>query len=118
MVRVGVVFSPPWVVLGGALLISLCWMCANHHGRTGFARDHSLESDSLVTWRDAVGRIHRRSAHVRTRRIVLSTEGEGIGSAGGVHDVVLHPQSRNSFGAGKRSVISTRRLWPFPAEGK
>ena len=68
-----------------------------------------------MTWRGVVGHIHRRWGRGRTRRIALSTKEEGTGTAGGVRDVVLHPQSRNSFEAGKRSVISTRRLcifWP------
>ena len=93
-------------------------MCGNYYGcstHSGFEEDHSLGGDSFVTWHDGADHIHRRWVHVRTQRIALSTKGEGTETAGGVHDVALHPRSRNSFEAGKRSVISTRRLcifWP------
>ena len=122
MVRAEDVFYPPWMVLrGDALWISLCWACVNHHGRSGHAgleEERSLGSDRLVTWRDAAGHIHRRWAHVHIQGIALSTEGEGTETAGGGRDVAHHPQSRNSFEASKRSVISTRRLCLFPARRK
>jgi hypothetical protein len=116
------VSSPPWVALrSDALWISLCLTYVNYRGRSGRSdseEGHSLESDSFVTWRDAVGHIHRRWAHVRTQKIAVSTRGEGTETAGGVRDVVLHPQSRNSFEASKRSVISTCRWYLFPARRK
>jgi len=96
-------------------------MCGNCYGcssRSGLKEDRSLGSDSLVTWRDWAGHIRRRWVHVRTQRTVLSTKREGTEIAGGVRDVTRHPQSRNSFEAGKRSVISIRRLGLFPAKRK
>lgn len=69
-----------------------------------------------MTWRGVVGHIHRRWGRGRTRRIALSTKEEGTGTAGGVRDVVLRLQSRSSFEADKRSVISTRCLNHFTPE--
>lgn len=103
------------------LWISLCWVCGSHHGCSGYAgweEDRSLGSDRLVTWCDAADHIHCRWAHVRIQGIALSTEGVGTETAGGVRDVVHHPQSQNNFEASKRSVISTRRLCLFPARRK
>lgn len=120
MVRAEDASYPLWAVpRDDALWISLCSECANHYGHnahSGLEDDHRLGGDNLVTWRDATGHIHRRWAHVRTRRIALSTE--GTETAGGVHDVAHRPQSRNSFEAGKRSVISTPRLCLFPVRRK
>lgn len=92
-------------------------MCVNYCGRkvhSDLEEDRRFASDSLVTWRDAVGYICRRWVHARTRWIVLSTMREGTG----VHDEALHPQNRNNFEADKRSVVSTRWLCPFPAGSK
>ena len=109
------------VLRSDALWISLCSAYANHRGRSGHSglgEDHSLASDNLVTWRDVVDHILRRWGHVRTQRIALSTKGEGIETAGGARGVVHRLQSRSSFEAGKRSVISTRRLCHFPARSE
>lgn len=109
------------VLRGDALWIFLCWAYANHHGRSGHAgseEDRSLGSGRLVMWRDVVGHIHCRLARVHIQGIALSTEGEGTEIVGGVRDVAHHPQSRNSFEAGKRSVISTSRSFLFPARRK
>lgn len=109
------------VLRSDALWISLCSVCANHRGRSGRSgsgEDHSLVSDNLVTWRDGVGHILRRWGHVRTQRIALSKKGEGIETAGGARGVVHRLQSRNNFEAGKRSMISTRRLCHFPARSE
>lgn len=120
MVRAEDAFYPLWVVLRGDVLwISLCWVCAIHHGRSGRAglkEDHSLGNDRLVACCGVAGHIYRRWAHVRIRRIASSTRGEGTETVGGVRDVVHHPQSLNSFEAGKRSMISTRRLCFFSGQ--
>ena len=112
MVRVEVVSFPPRVLLKSDVLwISLCWTGVNCRGRSGHSgpeEDHSLESGSLVTWRDVADHIHRRWGRGRTPKIALSTKEEGTETAGGGHDVVLRPQSRNSLEANERSVISTR----------
>lgn len=92
-------------------------MCANYHGcsvRSDLEEDRSLGNDSFVTWRDGSGHIYHRWAHVRTRRIALSTRSEGTG----VHDGEFHLQSRNNFEADKRSTISTQCLCPFLAGSK
>lgn len=87
----------------------------NYHGRNVHSdseEDRSLANDSPVTWCDVAGHIRRRWAHARTQRIALSTKKGGTG----VQDVVLHPQSRSSFEAGKRSMISTRHCAPCQRE--
>lgn len=84
-------------------------MRVNYHVRSvhsDLEEGRNLASDSFVTWRDVADHIRRRWAQVRTQRIALSTKKGGTG----VHGVVAHPQSRNSFEAGKGSVISKRRL--------
>ena len=91
-------------------------MCVNRRGRSGrfdLEVGRSLENDSFVTWHDATGHIPCRWSHVRTQRIALSTKKGGIEIAGRVHDVALRPQSRNSFEADERSIISIGRSWPF-----
>lgn len=97
-------------------------MCAIHHGRSGRAglkEDHSLGNDRLAACCGVAGHIYCRWARVRIRRIASSTRGEGTETVGGARDVAHHPQSRNSFEAGKRSMISTRRLcFFFPAREK
>ena len=112
----GAVYPPSMVLRSDGLWISLCSACANHRGRSGRSGsedDHSLANDNLVTWRDAVDHILRRWGHVRTQRIALSTRGEGIETAGGARGVVHRLQSRSNSEAGKRSMISTRRLCHF-----
>lgn len=115
-------FSLPLVVLrGGDPWISLYWKHANFRvrsGRSGLEEDCILESGSFVTWRDVAGHTPRRWGQVHTHLIALSTRKEGTGVVGGVHDVVLRPQSRCSCEADRGSVISTGRLHLFPARKK